>query len=398
MRKRILFLGAAPTQVPPLYYARAQGHYVITCDYLPENPGHKLADEWHNVSTTDKDAVLQLAKQLNIDGIVAYASDPAAPTAAYVAEKLGLPGNPYQSVLTLARKDLFRAFLKEHGFNVPCSRSFYDREEASLWLNEVELPVFIKPVDSSGSKGVTKLVDIQGFDYAFSHALSYSIEKKIVVEQAIERVGYQIDSDVFFWNGQLVFWVWGDQHQDKFCHPFTPVGISFPSCLDAKLQKKAADQIESIIKTLGFTQGAFNVEFIIDQNADIWVIEIGPRNGGNLIPEVIRYATGVDLVMYTVNASIGLPCEDLNIKPVNGFWSSYLVHSLQDGTFKELWLSDRVKAKIVEKNIYAKRGDKVKRYLGSNDTLGTLILRFDTMDEMLDMVDNMERDIRVITE
>ena len=102
--------------------------------------------------------------------------------------------------------------------------------------------------------------------------------------------------------------------------------------------------------------------------------------------------------MYTVNASIGLPCEDLNIKPVNGFWSSYLVHSLQDGTFKELWLSDRVKAKIVEKNIYAKRGDKVKRYLGSNDTLGTLILRFDTMDEMLDMVDNMERDIRVITE
>ena len=130
MSKKILFLGAAPTQIPPLEYARAQGHHVITCDYLPENPGHKLAHEQYNVSTTDKEAVLDLAQRLQIDAIVAYASDPAAPTAAYVAEKMGLPGNPYQSVLTLARKDLFRAFLKENGFNVPRSQSFYDREQA----------------------------------------------------------------------------------------------------------------------------------------------------------------------------------------------------------------------------------------------------------------------------
>lgn len=96
--KRILFLGGAPTQIPPIKYALEQGHYVITCDYLPENPGHKLAHEYHDVSTTDKEAVLALAKSLNIDGIVAYASDPAAPTAAYVSENLGLPGNPYESV------------------------------------------------------------------------------------------------------------------------------------------------------------------------------------------------------------------------------------------------------------------------------------------------------------
>ena len=93
-RKRILFLGAAPSQIPPIEYAKSQGHYVITCDYLPENPGHKLADESHNVSTTDIEGVLALAEKLKIDGIVAYASDPAAPTAAYVAEKMGLIGNP----------------------------------------------------------------------------------------------------------------------------------------------------------------------------------------------------------------------------------------------------------------------------------------------------------------
>ena len=85
-----------------------QGCYVITCDYLPQNPGHKFSHEYHNVSTTDKEAVLSLARRLKVDGIVAYASDPAAPTAAYVCEKLGLPTSPYKSVEILSKKHLFR--------------------------------------------------------------------------------------------------------------------------------------------------------------------------------------------------------------------------------------------------------------------------------------------------
>ena len=398
MSKKILFLGAAPTQIPPLRYAREQGHHVITCDYLPDNPGHKLAHESYNVSTTDKDAVLELAQRLQIDAIVAYASDPAAPTAAYVAEQMGLPGNPYQSVLTLARKDLFRAFLKDNGFNVPRSQSFYDREEARTWLKEIGVPAFIKPVDSSGSKGVTKLTDATKFDEAFNHALTYSREKMVVVEEAIDRVGYQVDSDIFFYEGEPVFWIWGDQHQDKHCHQFAPIGISFPSSLNESTQKRAIEQVADTLKKLKLKQGAFNIEFIVDKNNEIWIIEIGPRNGGNLIPEVIRYATGVDLIKYTVDAALGVPCTELEMKPAEGYWASYMIHSLETGTFKELWLSDRIKQKIVEQDTQVKAGDKVEKYLGSNHTLGTMILKFDSMAEMLKMVDNMEHDIRVITE
>ena len=113
--KKILMLGGAMQQIPAIKEAKEKGLYVITCDYLPDNPGHKYADEYYNVSTTDKDAVLELAKACNIDGIVAYASDPAAPTAAYVAEKLGLPGNPCESVEILTQKDLFRDFLQKNG-------------------------------------------------------------------------------------------------------------------------------------------------------------------------------------------------------------------------------------------------------------------------------------------
>ncbi len=398
MQKRILFLGAAPTQIPPLLYAREQGHYVITCDYLPNNPGHKLANESYNVSTTDKDAVLELAWRLKIDGIVAYASDPAAPTAAYVAEKMKLPGNPYASVLTLTRKDLFRAFLKQHGFNVPRSQSFYDREQARIWLSEIGVPAFIKPVDSSGSKGVTRLIDSAMFDVAFDHALDYSREKKVVVEEQISRVGYQIAGDGFVIDGRLAFRCWADEHFDELCNGLVPIGQTFPTSQPEEWLQTAHAETQRLLSLLGIKTGALNFDFVFTNEGKFYFLELGPRNGGCLIPEVIRYATGIDLIKYTVDVSIGLPCTGMVMKPTIGYWSSYMIHSLETGIYKELWLSDRIKSKIIEQDIWVEAGNYVDKYSGSNHILGAMILKFESMNEMLNILDNMERDIRVITQ
>ena len=155
--KKVLMLGGAPAQIPAIKKAKEMGLYVITCDYLPNNPGHAYADEYYNVSTTDKEEVLKLAQKLKIDGIVCYASDPSALTAAYVAENMGLPTSPYESVKTLSNKDLFRDFLSKNGFNTPKANGYSSVEEAIQELNEYKFPVIIKPVDSSGSKGVTKI-------------------------------------------------------------------------------------------------------------------------------------------------------------------------------------------------------------------------------------------------
>lgn len=398
MIKTILFLGASPTQIPPLRYAREQGHHVITCDNLPHNPGHALAHASYNVSTTDKEAVLELAQRLNIDAVVAYASDPAAPTAAYVAEKMGLPGNPYQSVLTLARKDLFRAFLKNHGFNVPQSQSFYDREQARCWLQEIGIPAFIKPVDSSGSKGVTCLTDLAKFDQAFDHALDWSREKMVVVESQIVRARYQVAGDGFMVGGQLVFRCWADEHFDKLCNGLVPIGQSFPTSHPKKWLQIAHEQSQRLLTLLGMKTGALNFDFVFSEKGDFYFLELGPRNGGCLIPEVIRHATGTDLTRYTVDAALGFPCTGLAMEICQGYWSSYMVHALEDGIFKEVKISERIKPKIIETNIFIKPGERVEKYLGSNGTLGTMILKFDSMAEMLDMMDNMERDIIVIVQ
>jgi biotin carboxylase len=384
-------------QIPPLRYARQQGHYVITCDYLPENPGHRLADEYHNVSTTDRQAVLEVARGARIDGIVAYASDPAAPTAAYVGNVLGLVSNPYESVLTLARKDLFRGFLRDHDFNVPRSESFASLGAAADYAATLRGPIFVKPVDSSGSKGVTQVEDLKDLPAAFALALSYSRAKKVVVEERIERHGYQVAGDGFVVDGQLVFRCFANEHFDRLCNGLVPIGESFPAIHDPRLLETAHRETQRLLTLLEMKTGALNFDFVFTEDGEFYFLELGPRNGGNLIPEVIHYATGVDLVKYTVDAALGLDCSALKMEPPHGYYSSYIVHALRDGTCHGLALTERYESHVVEQDIWVKPGDPVRRFSGSNDTLGTAILRFESQAEMLSMMDHMEKEILVRT-
>lgn len=395
--KRILFLGGAAMQMPPIRYARQQGHYVITCDYLPDNPGHELAHEYHNVSTTDLDAVLEVARNAGIDGIVAYASDPAAPTAAYVGNALGLVSNPYEAVLTLARKDLFRRFLREHGFNVPRSEAFGSLPEAREYARTLRWPIFVKPVDSSGSKGVTQLEDLDGFETAFAYALGYSRAKKVVVEERICRQGYQVAGDGFVVDGRLAFRCFANEHFDKLCNGLVPIGESFPAIHDPRLLDTAHRETQRLLTLLGMKTGALNFDFVFTEAGEFYFLELGPRNGGNLIPEVINYVTGVDLVKYTVDAALGLDCSSLQMEPPQGCYSSYIVHALRDGACEDLWMSERFKSRVMEANIWVRPGNDVRQFQGSNHTLGTAILRFTSQAEMLAMMDNMENDLRVRT-
>ena len=118
-QKKILLLGGSAQQVIAIKTAKKLGYYTVLCDYLPDNPGQYVADKYYNASTTDVDAVYQIAKEEKVDGVLAYASDPAALPAAIVAERLGLPTNPAKSVEVLGLKYPWRQFLHDNGFACP---------------------------------------------------------------------------------------------------------------------------------------------------------------------------------------------------------------------------------------------------------------------------------------
>jgi carbamoylphosphate synthase large subunit len=384
-------LGGSHFQVPAIKYAKNAGYHVITADYLPGNPGHKYSDEYYNVSTIDEKKVLELAEKLKIDGIVSYASDPGAPAAAYVAEKLSLPGNPYESVKILQRKDLFREFLKKNGFMVPVSASFENLEEAKEFSSDrlIYGPIVVKPVDSSGSKGVSKLLNIDDFDKCFADAMNYSIVKIVVVEDFIEKAIYEMDGDGFVWQGKLAFRCFGNQHNDIECNAYVPMGISFPYIQEKSLQQNAHNIIESILTKLNMRVGGLNIEYLTDKEGNIFILEIGPRSGGNLIPEVIKIATGVDLIAYSVDGALGKDCANLQMVETKGFYSSYILHSKKDGRVKSITIDKEIQPKIIQQNIMTKPGENVRKFNGSNNTLGTFILKFSSQDEMIFYLDRM---------
>jgi len=395
MQKRILFLGGSFFQMSPVLYAKKQGHYVITCDYLPDNPAHKYADEYHNVSTTDIEGVLQLAKRLKIDGIVAYASDPSAPTAAYVSNILNLPGNPYESVVLLTRKDLFREFLRANHFNAPASASFALLEHAQAHFNQSNGPVMIKPVDSSGSKGVSKISGSEELPAAFAYALSFSRIKKVIIETYIERKGYQIAGDGFVLDGRLAFRCFAQEHFNATGNPFVPVGESFPLKLPQSLHDSVHLEIERLISLLHMKVGALNFDIVISLQDKIYLMEVGPRGGGNFITEVIHYSTGVDLAKYVVDAALGLDCNALAMYTKAACCSSYIVHSNRDGIYKGLHIDASVSNNVIKKSVFVKEGMPVHAYAHSGHALGCLIFRFDTTEEMLRKMENMHDYVQV---
>ena len=385
-------------QIPAIVQAKEKGYYTITCDYLPDNPGHKYSDEFHNVSTTDKEAVLELARKLDIDGIVAYASDPAAPTAAYVAQEMGLPGNPYQSVEILTQKDLFRDFLQKNGFNTPKACGYTTYEQALADIDGFKFPVMVKPVDSSGSKGVVKIENKTELKAAVDEALSYSRAKRIVVEEFIQKKGYQVSGDGFSVDGKLVFTSYGNElYSGKGTREYVALGEFWPLILSDDLKQKVDNELQKLITKLGMKTCAYNIEVILDQNDDVYVLELGPRNGGSYIPQLIQYATGVDLIDYTLRAAVGEDCSDLKMAETKGCFSNYMIYSTVSGKFDGLWFNEDFKNNnLLDVYCTYSEGDDVHAYQNTTHSLGTILFKANSVEEMIELTNNMENNYKVM--
>ena len=178
-RKKLMLLGGLRYLLPVIEEAHKLGAYVITADYLPDNIAHKYSDEYCNVSIVDKEAVLKAAQELQIDGILSHAVDPGVVSAAYVAEQMELPFQcSYEAACILQDKSKFRNFLQENGFNCPHAKGYNNLDDAMKDIEYFEWPVIVKPVDSAGSKGVTKVENPQDLAQAVDTALASSISKK----------------------------------------------------------------------------------------------------------------------------------------------------------------------------------------------------------------------------
>ena len=393
---KILLLGGSSQQVIAIETAKKMGLYTILCDYLPDNPGQYAADIFYQVSTTDKESILSIAQKEKINYIIAYASDPAAPTAAYVAEKMGLPTNPYSSVEILCNKDKFREFLLDYGFNVPRAIGFNNKEDAIAAINSFLLPIIIKPVDSSGSKGATVIKGKEDIESAIDFAFSFSRGHRIIIEEFIEKKHpYLIGGDIFVSDGKVIQWGLMNCHRDGRVNPLVPVGKSYPPLLEKSDLQAVKDTLQRLISELGIKFGPMNVELIVDSNNRVFPIDIGPRSGGNMIPDLLGLIFDCDVVEMSIRSAMG---ETLKIDKREGipYFATLNLHSEKMGKFDRVKFSSEIEKYIIRKNIYKKPGDEVYYFANAANALGIVFFKFPDQNTMISYEEHMNEHVNIV--
>lgn len=400
MKRKILLLGGSAAQLISIESAKQLGYYTVLCDYLPDNPGKDIADSFYLVSTTNKEAVLEVARKEGIDGIVAYSSDPAAPTAAYVANKLGLPGMDYNIVRHFCEKHLFREFLKRNGFNVPrsveiCINSHFDPKI----ISGLHFPVIVKPTDSSGSKGITVVDELSKLPNALNYAKEYSRNGILIIEEYIVRDHpYVIEAEIFALDGKVVSWGLINSIRDTESNLLLPSAYSYPLDVTDERKVLVKKEVSRLVSASGNTSGAFNIEMIIDKYNRLFFLDAGPRNGGNMLPEFISMISNKDIITATLRTSMG-DDKDIDVTldgEEGGFWGLGVLHTSKEGLFKGIAYSDLAKRCLVRENIQKQIGDTVHPFERCNDLVGLNFLHFDTKEEMDLVMCNMNNTMKVL--
>ena len=395
--KKLLILGGDHFAVPVVKAAKEQGYYVITCDYLPDNVAHKYSDEFANFSTTDKEGILAYAREKKIDGVVTF-TDSGVVTTAYIQHHLGLPQiGPLESVEILQNKARFRQFLTDNGFVVPKARGFSKKDEALASKDFFTLPVIVKPVDAAGSKGVTKVSKWEELESAIDWAIQFSFSGDFIIESFIEKKGCSSDSDCFSVDGQFKFMSFSAQRFDEqAAGEYTPAAYSWPSTLGKEAEEELSKELQRLISLLGMRTTVYNVETRVGTDGKPYIMEISPRGGGNRLSEMMRYATGVDMITGAVRAAVGDEVNDIEQKPLNGCWAEIIVHADKTGILDRIEVDQEYEPYVIEKDFWFKRGDEVKEFQSARDAIGTLVLNFETAEELEKAIANQRGWLKVV--
>lgn len=333
--KRIMILGGGINQYPFVKAAHDIGLYTILCDRDEKNISIELADKYYPVSILDKEAVLAIAVDEEIDGIIS-SSELGMHAVSYVAGKLHLPTISYDSFLTLVNKARMKQFLEENGFNYPkylLGDINYNLETMTDLVKRWDCRLIIKPIDSSGSRGVSLIDDLSDLEQAISVALSHSKAKQFIIEEYIEqKYDFMVGGDIFVFNNNVVFGGIMDSMRNMSINSYVPTGTSYPSSISKDERQRVMAAIERVVDLLGIEFGSFNIEIMFDQANRLYINEINPRNGGNSIPALLLEATGFD---FFKNTCLGA-CRMLNLESdtrfgLEKYCATHVIHCQKDG-------------------------------------------------------------------
>ena len=294
--KRLAIIGASYLQQPLIEKAKEMGL---------ETHGEKTADFFYPISITEKEQILSKCKEIGIDGICTIASDLATVAVNYVANAMGLAGNSEECVKLSTNKHNMRKAFEENGDPSPKSIMVHSVED--LWGIELTYPVIVKPVDRSGSRGITKLQSSVGLTEAIENAKEQGFEKYALVEEFAEGQEYSVE--FISYNGKHHFLALTKKYTTGAPH-FIETGHMEPAPVSEAQLDKVKRVVSHALDSLKIKNGASHSELKIDKDGNIKLIEIGARMGGDFIgSHLVQLSTGIDFVKAVIQIALGEePC------------------------------------------------------------------------------------------
>jgi len=302
--RRLLALTGGIHQIPVIRTAQSMGLAVVVTDRDPSAPGLLAADYPVIVDAKDHDAILAVARQHGVSGVIAEQSDVAVLTAASVAEALGLPGIGIAVARRATDKYLMREACHDAGIPTPKYRYVATAAEARKAVASIGLPVVVKPTDSQSSRGVTKVAGSEQLDAAFGRAKAESRSGGILVEEMM--VGREGSIESFVSDGRVH--VLGFCDKVKCAPPFSfDLRLIYPGDYSAAVMDDILAMNDAVITAIGINTGLVHVEFIATQ-AGVRLIEIAARGcGARVATDLLPALTGADIIGLRIRQAIGEP-------------------------------------------------------------------------------------------
>ncbi|WP_130813080.1 acetyl-CoA carboxylase biotin carboxylase subunit family protein [Olsenella sp. Marseille-P4559] len=325
--KKLAILGAGDFQNPLILKAEEKGYETHVFAWRSGDIGEKTADHFYPVSTAEKDKILDICREIGIDGICAIGSDFNNITATYIANELGLTANSVETVERSTNKHLMRETFAQHGDSSPKSILVTPENRESVDISEMRFPLIVKPTDRSGSRGITRLEKQADLQSALDDAFSCSWEHAAVVEEYV--TGEEFSVEYISWKGEHHFLQMTKKFTTGAPH-FIETGHFEPALISNELVERTKAVVSHALDSLGVQYGASHSEVIIDRSGKPWIVEIGSRMGGDCIgSDLVELSTGIDFVGGVADVALGLK-PDLTPQHSKGFSMIRFIFSQED--------------------------------------------------------------------
>lgn len=373
--KKLMIMGAGIYQVPLIERAKAMGIHTIAVSIPGNYPGFSVADEICHINTVDYEAVLKVAREKQIDGIVTAGTDVAVITIGKVCDEMGLSGLSFAAAKVAADKTLMKECYEAHGVRTARYRKIRFTDDPEEAVRDLRYPLIFKTVDSSGSRGITRVNSREEIPRAVEGVKATTRKDYYIVEEFI--IGEEFGAQAFVYGGEVQFVL---PHGDYVFVGDTgvPVGHFAPYELSEEILADVVDQTKRAVRAMGLDNCAINADFIM-RDGKTYVLEIGGRSGATCLAELVSIYYGFDYYEKIIQAALGERPEFPQDQAVPN--ASKLLMSDRDGVLRSIADRNPPQENIYEVMFDYRVGETVKKFHVGPHRIGHVITKGATLAE-----------------